>query len=616
MMQGYLLGFLICASGSFFLARSLKTSIAKVLPFYLLGFPLVVYLFALVNQLLLGYIVVIAASVILTLFALVKNRKNLSKELSLLRAPSFILICAVFLLLGIIDFGRSFHAWDDFMHWGPFAKEPYRNLELYNSENSLVEVHRDYPPIVTLYECFWEVVAGKYDDSLLFVALQFLQVSLFMPFIGKLKWQKTTKFKLKFAGLALALVLVPACFSLGDDYFFVTIMTDTVIGMLFAFLLANVFLTKKVDQKLIVKLLIASCFLVLVKQIAFVFIAIMVACLVVKIIATKQQKKIMYSAMAILMVLVPLFLSCLWSMRVKRLGIDGQFKISSLIQGIRGLVVSTVSGPEKWQYQTAINFVKSYVYDTDIILGLSYFKITLLFGAAMIFWAIKDKEKRKYIIAEAVMIILAATGYALLMMLLYMFCFGDVEGPALAGYTRYMGTFWYAILMLGFCIFLHKAKDLTRLPNLGLLAVLAFIVLSSASSIALTLLRNYDAKNYGGALKVIEASAKTDDKVYIVSQGSNGSHNVRLKYLLNPIRTNPTYDSAFSFGPDDDADVWTHYMSAREFLDNLEGYNYLYLYDIDGYFVNKYQELFKDSLASGQLYKIENGKFELVGSGR
>ena len=614
MMQGYILGFLICISGSYFLARSLKTSIAKILPFYLLGFPLVVYLFALVNQLLLGYIAVIAASIIPTLYVLIKNRKNLPKELGLFRAPSFILICAVFLLLGIMNFGRSFHAWDDYMHWGPFVKETYRNLELYNSENSLVEVHRDYPPIVTLYECFWELVAGKFDESLLFVALQFLQVSLFMPFIGELKWQKTTRFKLKFAGLAIALVLVPACMSLGDDYFFVTIMTDTAIGLLFAFLLANVFLAQKTDKKLIAKLLIGSCFLVLVKQIAFVFVAIVIACLAARIITTKQQKKLRKITIAVSTILVPLFLSFLWNLRVKRLGIEGQFKISDLVHGVFGLLAST-SNLEVWQRQTVLNFADAFVF-REIVLGLSYFKLTLVFGAAMAIWAVRDKGRRKLIIVEAAIIILAATGYAALMMLLYVFCFGEIEGPALASYSRYMGTFWYAILMLGFCAFLCRTKDFAKLPNLGLLSLLAFVVIASESSIALTLLRNYDAKNYSDTVKTIEARASEGDKVYIVSQGSNGSDNVRLKYLLNPIETNPTYESVFSFGPENDADAWTHYVPVEEFMKNLEGYDYLYLYDVDGYFAYNYQTLFKDRVMAGNLYKIEDGKLELVGSGR
>ena len=614
MIQGYILGFLICISGAYFLARILKTSIPKTLPFYLLGFPLIVYIFAMLNQLLLGYVLVIAASVIPTIYILIKNRKNLTNELKPLRSPNFILICAVFLLLGIINFGRSFHAWDDYMHWGPFAKETYRNLELYNSENSLVEVHKDYPPIITLYEVFWEIVAGKFDDSLLFIALQFLGISLLLPFVNEIKWQKSKKFKLKFAGLALALVLIPASFSLGDDYFFVTIMTDTVIGLLFAFSLANIFLTKQIDEKLIAKLIIIFSFLILVKQIALVFIAIAIVCLIAKLIIEKQQKKLLLAALSIASIAVPLVLSAIWAVRVKNLGIEGQFKISELFAGIIQLI--KCQGLEKWQMKTGENFIKAYIYNKDIVLGLSYFKLTLISIVGIIIAAIKKKAKRKIILSEGIILTLFSIAYAALMMLLYIFCFGPVEGPALASFERYLGTFWYAIAMLGFCFFLFKTKEFAKLPNLGLFALVFFLTIPNSASIGLTILRNFDAKNYTDATSLIKKNVKPGEKVYVISQGSNGTNNVRLKYLLNPIETNPTYESAFSFGPEDDSDIWTRTYTPEELKEALAGYDYVYLYDVDGYFANTYYKLFNSSINAGQLYKITDDKYKLVGTGR
>lgn len=615
MVQGYLLGFLIIISASFFIARSFKTSIAKVLPFYLLAFSLIEYLFAMLGQLLLGYIVIIACSIIPTTIILIKNRKNLKQELKLLREPSFILICAVFLLLGIINFGRGFHAWDDFMHWGPFAKETYRNLELYNSESSLIEVHRDYPPIITLYEVFWQIVSGKFNESMLFVSLQFLQISFFFPFIDKLKWQKTTKYKFRFTGLVIALALAPAIMSLGDDYFFVTIMTDTVLGMLFALSLAEIFEAKKVDCSLFAKLVLIFSFTILLKQIALVFILIGVVCLIAKIVCEKQNSKPKLIIISMMLLLMPLLLSMAWSKRIESLGIEGQFQTSELISGSLDLVKNGMAGLAGWQVETATNFVKAYLFDNKLILGLSYFKLTILFAAIGAVIAIKNKSKRKLIIATISIITLASTGYALVMMLLYIFCFGEVEGPILASYDRYLGTFWYAILVVMFCDVLSmiQEKDLAKLPNLGIIAILVYVLFTSPASIYLTLDRTYDSKTYNEDLQLISSNVPENEKVYIISQGTNGSHNVRLKYLLNPIETNPTYGSAFIFGEKDSGSPWVSDQSKEEFAKNLEDYGYVYVYISDDYLVENYQSLFDSPLKSGQLYKNVDGKLKLVG---
>ena len=614
---GYILGFLISISGAYFLAKKLKTSIAKTLPFYLLGFPLVVYLFSLVGQMKLGYILVILLSLIPTAIHLLKTRKNLNAELRELRAPSFILICATFLLLGAINFGRSFHAWDDFMHWGPFAKETYRNLELYNSENSLVEVHRDYPPIITIYETFWLFLSGEYNESILFIALQFLQISLFMPFVDKLKWQKDKKYKLKFAGLAIALVIAPAVITLGDDYYFATIMTDTLIAMLFAFALANIFTAKAIDQRLFVKLACVFAFLILVKQISLAFIAIAWACLVVRTLLEKRKKKLGIILLSIIPVIVSLIFTMLWTMRIEKLGIEGQFQISALIEGVK----SGTSSMEKWQLITVKNFIKAYLYEVDIALGLSYFKLTVLFCVAATILAYFNKEKRKLIIASSALIVLSSVAYALLMMLLYAFCFSDVEGPALASYTRYLGTFWLAIVMFGFSLLLNniQAKNLSKLPNIGIIAILAVILIANPASLGLAIFRNHDQGAYDRDVSLITKHVQAGQKVYIISQDSNGVHNVRLKYLLNPIETNPTYSTAFAFGPETDEDIWTSSMSKDELANTLQQYDYVYLYNAgpatsDNYFATKFNKLFDEYPKTGNLYKKDGEKFVLVDS--
>lgn len=615
-LLGYILGFVLSISRAFFVSRKLKTSIAKILPFCLMSSALVSYLFAMVGQLRLGYILIILASIIPTAIHLFLNRANLKNELRAFRKPSFVLICSIYLLLGAINLGRSFHAWDDFMHWGPFVKETYRTMSLYNSEGSMIEVHADYPPIISLYETFWVFLSGKYNESILFISLQFLQISFLFPLIDKIKWQKQKGYKLKFAGLEIAMVLAPAIIALGDDYFFATIMTDSLIGMLFAFGMANILLTKKIDIGLFGKLAIIFAFLILVKQISLAFIAICIASLIIKIICSKQKSKLKYVALSLSTIILALILNFAWTKRVENLGIQGQFQISSLVEGTKNLVTTKDTSLLPWQKETFVNFAKAYLYDKPIVLGLSYFRLTIAFTIVVTIIAIKNKQNRKEIILQSALIILASVAYALLMMLLYAFCFGEYEGPILASYDRYLGTFWFAIAMLGFCYLLKhfEAKELTKLPNLGIITILIYILATSPASIALTFDRTHDKNNYTDDTNLLLSKLGKEDKVYIVAQGTNGVHNVKLKYHLMPIETNPTFGGIFSFGPEDSTDNWTHYLAPKDFKANFKDYDYLYLFNIDQYFIEQYGSQFDETPVSGGLYKITESGFNLVGT--
>jgi len=613
-LLGYFLAFILSISQSYYVSRKLKSSIAKILPFCLMGSTIVVYIFAMLGNLLLGYILIILSAVLPTALYWIRKRIKVSEELKAIWTPSLALICLVYVLLGAINFGRTFHAWDDFMHWGPFVKETYRNMALYNSEASLVEVHPDYPPIISLYESFWVLLSGKYNESILFISLQYLQLSFFFPFLDRVKWKNLKNKKIKFIGLAVALVLVPAIIPLGDDYFFVTIMTDSLIGMLFAFAMTNIIVSKKIDKGLLFRLGIIFAFLILVKQIAIAFIAVCVALLLIELVFSKQDKKIRIAMLSFATIVPALLLNYCWTGRVEELGIQGQFQISALVDGTMTLIKSRGASLTGWQEETIINFVKAYAYNKPIILGLSYFRLTLLFAVIGIIVLLKNQNNRKRNASIFGLIILASIAYAILMMLLYVFCFGEIEGPILASYDRYLGTFWYAVVILGFSVFLYSlsTKKLDSMPNLGVLAVLVFVLATSPASIALTLARSYDKNNYKADTQAILSRVQQGDKVYIVAQDSNGVHNVKLKYLLMPIRTSASFGEPYSFGPADDSGIYSSYVDPEDFKDCFDNYDYLYIYKLNPYFIEQYGKYFEQEPVSGGLYRVTDDEFELV----
>lgn len=81
----------------------------------------------------------------------------------------------------VLDYKSSFSAWDEFSHWGPMVKETLRLGTFSSDPNSLAVVHKDYPPLIQLFESLYCILSkGAYLESYLYKAIHLLIFSLFL----------------------------------------------------------------------------------------------------------------------------------------------------------------------------------------------------------------------------------------------------------------------------------------------------------------------------------------------------------------------------------------------------------------------------------------------------
>ena len=69
------------------------------------------------------------------------------------------------LVVTVMDAGRSFYSWDEFMHWGKMVKEMIRLDRFYCVTESTLYRHKDYPPFVALFEYAWCRMGGGYSEQ-------------------------------------------------------------------------------------------------------------------------------------------------------------------------------------------------------------------------------------------------------------------------------------------------------------------------------------------------------------------------------------------------------------------------------------------------------------------
>jgi hypothetical protein len=240
----------------------------------------------------------------------------------------------------------------------------------------------------------------------------------------------------------------------------------------------------------------------------------------------------------------------------------------------------------------------------------------LLLLAITAWGCLGDRTARSRFVAMQAALGLGGVVYAGGLLWLYMTSFDAYEGPRLASFDRYMGT--YALIAcLALVPVLVDGWGRDRRRNLGV---------GIATAIALGLLVRqgpYDALSRLGApvasltplrvslreaVPVPAQLATPGRRCYVVWQDSNGLEFWTLRYELAPRlvaqsdwRHEP-WSLGEPYGPDD---AWSRPVSLRAWSDMLKrGYDYVLVGHADAAFTQRYQRLFDRPVAAG-LYRVE-----------
>ncbi|MDL2225389.1 hypothetical protein LJC20_04205 [Eubacteriales bacterium OttesenSCG-928-M02] len=612
-----------------------------VLPVSIMCAAIILFFSGLFGTLIPGYYVVYlcaaAAPVILCVKKIMK--RDIGSFFASFFTPGFVVFVIVYIFLFVFTYFKTFTVWDEFSHWGPMVKETLRLNQFYSVAESSLMVHKNYPPMVSLIQALWCKLAGGYREGYLYMSLQMTGLSLLFPVLMYVDWKKNFGDFIRLLLISIFIISVPLVILLGGLSFYQSVYIDCLLALTFAYSLLTILLNKKITMFYVCNFSLSLTFLLLVKQIGLYFYVLAIMLFMInhwwlhrgklhlKLLRGRNitfQSAIKPVAVIFVVVVLPYLTSALWTLFLK--GMGGQFNLSDM--SITNFFQILFGGGEAYQRTVLINFISAVI--TRPIVGrpidLTYIQLCCV--SIFVFMILerygKTIFKKHQMTICNIIVTLGAIAYSFVMLLTYLFGFSEFEGTNLASFDRYLLTYWYAIFVLTFMLFLfitiNRFKDKVGCGETYILAALIgmWVILYPTSYLWNIMIpsRNELAAELRSDVTFIEDNTVPDEGVFIVSQGTVGLEQFMFSYYLMPQKINNDY---YSIGDDYfDDDVWTKDVTPEIWLEQIAGYEYVYFDKVDDNFISHCGMLFPEdaNISEGQLYKITpatgKDKFELV----
>ena len=495
----------------------------------------------------------------------------------------------IYILIYLYDLNRYYTRWDELSHWGKMVKEIIRLDNFYSIDASHLLVHKDYPPIFSLWETLYTLISGGFKETYLIRSIHIFEGSILLSILNHDKKIDIKNTILK--SLLMFIFIYLLTFLFDSEVFINSIYTDIPLSFIIGYILFNIFKEDKYDKVFFIILSILLSFVVITKQIGLPLYLVCLFLLVLKLIFNKYKFNIKKVLLIILsVIIIPFIFLFSWNMYKNSLGLVGQFETSDIkISEITGIINKT-SG-EEWQQEASDNYMKA-IYNENIT-G-SYIKFTVVslivlipIIASILYVNMKDKIEKKNYIILGISLIVGLIGYILMMYLLYVFNFGPIEGPTLASYDRYLSCYILIVLYSLIFAFIYY-KGINYKYIIILIVVIGCLIrphqyLRLRPDLIILPNHLYDASKYGAM--VIDNNVELNDKVFILDQKEKNGAVFYINYFSDKITTNL---SGYEL------------TNIINYKDILKDYDYLYTYSLE-----------TDELELNKLYKIEYNNDEV-----
>ncbi len=543
------------------------------------------------SQLLMGLGIILFVALIIPV---VKETGNVS-----ITSPGTVFFLVGSILLTVLvstDYYSFFIAWDDFSNWARTAKVIYYNNGLVQADDPVWQ--KDYPPGSVLFHYFvfqisgFSVSAAFFAQGLLILAA----CSQLLLAVPKGRW--------------LALILSSLFFYCSIHYFgtgFHTLMVDLLVALLFASGVVSYWLSDR-SSNAVVRIIPVILVLPVIKMMGMAFAGIIIAIIVFDQMWLLKQKKSVISSLLLALLMVPaLFvIHASWQNHFESMGATKTFNPDVSIEKIINSFDSNISTER--QKITIERFVEASTHPKN---AMKF--ILILIAAMMIIYFENNKTKKGSAAIQLFGLLGGLAAYLLLLLVLYLFFFGAYEGPRLASFARYLGTYIVALYLILFSILLQKQLN----ENSGKKVTLVFLLLFTVStampstrhvitdlkyavglaevSSGMKMLENYSA--------AVSVKVPEDKKVYFIWQNSTGYQMQVFSYGIIPRLSN---QGCWSVGEKYYAgDVWTCAMDTEELAKYVSGYDYLFVGHADAAFWKRYEKLFGNKkFEDGELFKV------------
>jgi hypothetical protein len=516
--------------------------------------------------------------------------------------------------------------WDEFSHWGPMIRETVRLSDFHNNIESVLGVHRDYPPGVTLFQYFFIRLAGGFSQQNVFRALQLLTLSLMFPVFSRIKN------KLVVVCVFVVMLLLPDAFGIST---YAIIYTDTILGVLLGLSIYLVMTKPGTSLFYLINLYLVSITMVLTKQMGLLlmFIPVMLLTLgLIKGIVVNRKELKYYKKDAFIQVksLGVILLGALvgqltWSGRLNSVNIDrGQFSVTEMINDAFNILRGD------WlphQYVVLSNYLEAvFTRPVMVFFDLPFFGVFVLLTVAstLLYLYSKRLGEEKCLLPVAIGAPLGVLIYGVAMLFIYLVGFYESESVNLASYHRYMATVNVGFGVGLFMILMNMLakKDLGKLSSkikvllfTGLFCVMAipgmayYEILIAGSTPG----ENYEYEFRQEHDSLFNKVDLEEDLVYFIMQETTGLEFWQARFYTNPLQTNEIF--TWSIGAEVPNEYsWNMHITAKEWSELLltQGFDFVYLFKVDEQFKEDFGILFynQEDIRAGVLVRVteEDGR--------
>jgi hypothetical protein len=654
---------------AFFLIRKMRFSSWLAPLAVVLGDTLVLYIFALLGGLKIGFFFVIAASVILSILSFIPiNKLPLNKWLSL-PIFAFFFFC---LYAWISTRGSLFYFTDDFTHWGVIFRYLISVGKLPVIDPSLPRaVIYDYPPFTALFQYFTAQITGNRESNVLF-AQMVLGLSSVIAILPISEWRHWKSYMLGLGAIFVSFLAL--------DFTFQSLQVDLLLGILFAAGLAQVTFDAQQPQDQFIATIIICSALILTKPTGIIYASMIISAEILVFSLNNKPEKTSkpYNLGSIFqkipphflfIIIVPLLFGLTWMLHTKgfsnnktSLSIFNHQPVSAEISPIsiddfekqlleeertqrintrllfvpteRSISVEAVlksfSNLAPFRSRLIFNrFIEELDNGKFVSSGLSAVSILiiLVMFVLIIRYSIKDTRMgivRAYLYLNLLLFI-GFLFYCLFLITAYNFSFPALRATIVPSLSRYIGSYflgWWgfiisviSLISIGPC-----EKYIVRRFNILLGGViLAGIVFFPMSIVfkqprppsdtrmaANTIFKSLAPINFGANDRIYD--------VFQVEPADRGYGHWIIRYLLTPT---PTNYHGWELGEIIQSnDFYTVPFTPEEWITLLhdQKYTYVLISHANENFWKRYQALFDeyDSGGWGQLYKVKSNYLEKV----
>lgn len=577
------------------------------------------YTFALLGILSSGIGFIVFAGIASGLYALFRHKTQLAEFKARFKITDLFyflfLIPFVMLYLAIAnDF--MFLIWDELSFWARSQKLIFDTNALIQSDSPIS--FKNYPPGQQLFQYYLTVMIGWSEKNILFAQDIFILsglLALVGIFIKKL-----------IPALLMFIASLTIIYFFRADY--VTIYSDSLISIFFVVGLALAFKVNDRSKTPWNLILVLSVF-VLIKEVAIIFTAIVLAVYVVSLLLNKNQtnetikSSTSSTCLAVAKVVLPIMLVLFsWRWYVSTLVIEPTgvppLSFSSYAQeALRSRLDQTVAKMLMAIKQPG--YFESRALTTGFNLSLIQL-FACLSALGLVIVACAPKAQRLKYFSILCIVAAGAIAYHLFLLWTYLFYFTEYEGVRLASFERYSWTYMLSWTLLIITLLASTIKISNTKVSLILALMVVMSVLYAVPGKFYTDLTRIQSEPValGQKKKAIALATqvtkhiKSGERVYFIAQNTNGYEKHMFDYEMIPHIPNNCWSVG---GKYNEGDVW----SCNQPLETLlNGYTYLAIYNADKRFWDENAKLFStlDRNKQEGIYKIisQDGKVVAIES--